>query len=86
MTLEEIKQNDHGTSARACQRIESRLMIDGVVERFRLQYPDLPILTIHDSVLVVRDAVEIARAAILAEFAGIGLRPSIKVKEYQKNE
>ena len=62
--LELIKRNDHGTSARACQRIESRLMIEGVVERFRCYHPTTFIQTIHDSLLVVPDAVEIAREAI----------------------
>jgi hypothetical protein len=33
--LEEIKAGEHGTAARACQRIESSLMIGGVVERYR---------------------------------------------------
>jgi hypothetical protein len=76
--LEQIKQGDHGRSARACQRIEARLMIQGVVERFRRDHRDQPIQTIHDSVLVVPGAVELAREAIHAEFAAIGLRPSLK--------
>jgi hypothetical protein len=78
--LEQIKEDDHGTLARACQRIESRLMIDGVVGHFRRHHPDVPVQSIRDSVLVVPDAVETAREAILARFAGIGLMPTIKVK------
>jgi hypothetical protein len=80
IAIEEIKRDNHGTSARACQRIEARLMIAGVVERFSVQHPDVPILTIHDSVLVPPYAVEIAKEAILMEFAAIGLKPTIKNK------
>ena len=37
--LEEIKESDHGTAARVCQRIEAGLIIGGVVERFRVERP-----------------------------------------------
>ena len=78
--LEQIKQNDHGTSARACQRIESSLMINGAVRQFMLPDANMPILTIHDSVLVTPEAVQVATAAIQGEFARIGLTPCIKRK------
>src|SRR5262249_45120482 len=48
--LADLKREDHGTAARACQRLESRLMIDGVVENLRVDNEGLPIITIHDSV------------------------------------
>jgi hypothetical protein len=83
--LEQIKADDHGTAARACQRIESSLMIGGVVERFRVDYPDVPIQTIHDSVLVPSEAVEVATTIILDVFGSIGLRPSLKVTLPEKS-
>jgi hypothetical protein len=79
--LEMIKRDDHGTSARACQRLESRLMIDGVVETLRLYHAGLPIQTIHDSALVVRDpsAIETVRRVMQTEFQQrLGLSPRIK--------
>ena len=84
IALQLIKHGDHGTSARACQRIESQLMISGVVQRFLREHPDQLIQTIHDSVLVLPEAVEIAKGAILKEFAIIGLTPSIKEKDRTK--
>jgi hypothetical protein len=78
--MEAIKAGDHGTAARACQRIESSLMIGGVAERFRVAYSDLPIQTIHDSVLVHPDVVDLARATILDVFGAIGLTPKMKVR------
>jgi hypothetical protein len=84
--LERIKEHDHGTSARACQRIEAYLMIEGVVGRFMRHHQEAPIQTIHDSVLVTPDAVEIAKTAINIEFASIGLKPSVKQKCRQQQE
>lgn len=80
--LELIKEDDHGTTARACQRIESHIMIGGVVGWFQHHHPYTPIQTIHDAVLVVQDATEIAREAILSEFAGLGMTPCLKEKVY----
>jgi hypothetical protein len=79
--LEEIKRDDHGTSARACQRIEAKLMVEGVVGRLMGHDSNLAVLTIHDSVLVKAHDVERAIKAIRTEFAVLGLEPSIKVKQ-----
>jgi hypothetical protein len=78
--LETIKRDDHGTSARACQRIEAELMIEGVVGQLLLHHPTVPILTIHDSLLVRRRDVEQAREAISTAFMQLGLKPTVKVK------
>jgi hypothetical protein len=78
--LETIKRDDHGTSARVCQRIESKLVIEGVVGQMLLHDPTVPILTIHDSLLVRRGDVEQAREAISTAFTQVGLKPTVKVK------
>ena len=78
--LEEIKADDHGTAARACQRIESSLMIGGVVERFRVAHPNVAIQTIHDSVLVHPEMLDLTEDTILDVFGAIGLTPQIKLK------
>ncbi len=70
--IEQMKVGDKGTTARACQRIESSLMIGGVVERFRTDHPAVPIQTIHDSVLVPPDAIDLATRTILDVFGGLG--------------
>jgi hypothetical protein len=78
--IEEIKAGDQGRAARACQLIESSLMIGGVVERFRVAHPDAAIQTIHDSVLVHPDTVDLAKDTILDVFGAIGLTPRLKVE------
>ncbi len=78
--IEAIKIEDHGSVARACQRIEASLIVGGVVERFRVKYPDIPIQTIHDSVLVHSESVELAKKIIGQVFGTIGLSPNLKDK------
>jgi hypothetical protein len=79
--IEQVKERDHGTLARACQRIESRLMIGGVVEQLRIHQPDMPVQTIHDSVLVLDEPGARAQAIrlVMGEYAGIGLTPKIRI-------
>ncbi len=80
MVLKLIKAEDYGVSSRACQRLESAIMVGTVADRFRLIYPTTPVQTIHDSLLVPQDALQIAREAICDAFAMLGLEPSLKVK------
>lgn len=80
--LEALKREDHGTTSRASQRIESQLMIEGVVGQFLQNQPAVPIVTIHDSVLVTPGNAEKAVGMILVEFSRLGLRPHIKQKEH----
>jgi hypothetical protein len=79
--IERVKELDHGTLARACQRIESRLMIDGVVGQLRVHQPDTPIQTIHDAALVLDepDAQQLVIRLVMGEYAVIGLTPQLKV-------
>ena len=58
----------------------------GVVETLRLQYPEQPIQTIHDSILTPVEGAEIARLAIEKEFRSLGLEPSIKTKARKQQE
>jgi hypothetical protein len=71
--LDEIKEGDQGTAARACQRIEVSLIIGEAVERFSEDRSNLPVQAIHDSVIVFSpNAVAFGRAAILGVSGSIG--------------
>ncbi len=78
--LEDLKGDDYAVLARVCQRLESSLMINVVADQFRVEFPEIPIMTIHDSLLVPPDATGIARSTILDAFGAIGLKPALKVK------
>jgi hypothetical protein len=55
-------------------------MIGGVVEALRTQRADIPVQTIHDAVLVIKDveAFELVRHVMQEQFAITGLTPTIK--------
>lgn len=59
-------------------------MIERVVGRFMQHHPEVPILTVHDSLLVPADVVDIGMTAIRVEFASMGLTPSVKQKQRQQ--
>jgi hypothetical protein len=78
--LELAKAHDYGVPARACQRLESALMIGGVAARLMTEHPDTPIWTIHDSVMVTPQLADVVKRTIDEVFALHGLRPTVKIK------
>jgi hypothetical protein len=75
-----LNSESKGASARACQRIESNLIIGGVVGRLRRCRPEEPVQTIHDSVLVTSASVPVVRQIMFDEFESVGLTPTIEPK------
>ena len=47
-----FKSGDPANLAVLLQRIETRLVLDNAAKKLAKQYPDLPILTVHDSIVV----------------------------------
>lgn len=64
------------------QNIEATLFIHVIANRIRQEKPDLPIYTIHDSVLTVPRAVNYVRTVIRDEFNQIGVYPTLKEETY----
>jgi hypothetical protein len=62
-----LKLCDHTALSRILQRIESNLMIQNVVPRISREKPDLPIFTIHDSVVTTVGNEEYVATVILEE-------------------
>ena len=63
--------------ARDCQRLESRLMIDGAAWAL-LDESVIPIITIHDSIMTTSKHIAAVKAAIINQFAGMGVTPHIR--------
>jgi hypothetical protein len=63
------------------QRRESSIVINTVCERLRAHYIDLPILTVHDSILTTREHLETVRGLLEAAFNQYPTRPRLKIKE-----
>jgi len=49
-----IKKKNHRALSHLLQRIESEIIIERVTKRISLEQPELPIFTIHDSVVTIQ--------------------------------
>jgi hypothetical protein len=65
--------------ARDMQTRESRLVIGQVCGRLALHHPDIPVITIHDSLMTIPEHVPTVVRIMEEEFLRIGLTPKIKV-------
>lgn len=71
---------DYQALARRCQQFESSIMIDGIAAKFMESFPDSPILTVHDEVIVSAEMIEELENIFYERFAMYGIRPSLKAK------
>jgi hypothetical protein len=79
-TIIKAKKDGYQRLPQKMQRAESRVMIDTVCFRLCEDYPDIPIITIHDSIMTIPEHVETVKRLMQEGYAGVGLRPTIKVE------
>jgi hypothetical protein len=79
-----VKRKNYKILSHLMQKAESDLVINKVCARIMEERPDVPILTIHDSVLTFRRHVEYVKGVLLEELRRIGLNGSVKVEDYAK--
>jgi len=77
----DAKRHCYQNPARDCQRLKSRLMIDGAAAAI-LTRPTIPIVTIHDAILTTAAHVPAVEAAVIAEFGRLGVTPRIRPAHY----
>jgi hypothetical protein len=80
--LRSLKQEDFRQVAWLMQSYESTLFIAIICQRIMMERPQLPIFTIHDSILTVPEGVEYVRDVMLEEFARLGIVPALKQELY----
>jgi len=78
------KRNDHRQLARACQKMESKIMIDGVAAEMLRRHPTSPILTIHDEIIVPAGKLDELRAILKSEFFSYGVSPAINEVHFDR--
>jgi hypothetical protein len=76
------KRGDRGGLAKAMQRVESRIMIGGVVAALAGKWADVPFVTIHDCLLVLPEHVGLMRMLLAQEFGRIGVSPTVTEEHY----
>lgn len=78
--IKDAKRKDHRILAQSLQRLESSIIIDGVCGHLSKHYPDTPVLTIHDELIVPQNMADIVLQLILAEFDKHGVRAKVLIE------
>jgi hypothetical protein len=78
--IRDEKRTDYGGLARRMQTVESALMIGGVCRVLMERHPEIPVITIHDSILTTFEHVPTVQTLMANEFRRIGLRPKLKTE------
>jgi hypothetical protein len=72
------KKHDNSHLPKLLQRLESSFFIHRVCRRLRFEHPEMPIVTIHDSVGTTAEYIDIVETIILEEFGKLGLTPQLR--------
>ena len=68
--------------AHQMQACESKLIFGGCCRELMDRHPDVPIWTIHDSLLTVPGCEGLVRAVLRDNFARLGIVPTLNKEEY----
>jgi len=63
------------------QRRESSVIIKGVCNRLRVEHPEVPVVTVHDSLMTTEEHVHLVRELMTREFGRFPMVPRFRVKE-----
>jgi hypothetical protein len=72
------KEHKYQDLARLMQREEARFMLHTVCRRLFKHHSEVPVFTIHDSIMTIEEHVPLVRRIINEEFNRIGLHPTMK--------
>lgn len=76
--IEKIKAKDHTKLAQVLQRAEAQYIIHGVCETIRKERPEIPVVTIHDSILTTPGHAEYVLQIMRDEFAVYRINPRLE--------
>ena len=81
-----LKRKDYCFLSRLLQNIESNFVINTVCRRLMSEHSEIPLITIHDSILTTPAHAETVQDIFMQEFQCLGLNPSFHVTQYGKDE
>lgn len=81
--IHSLKSRDYRRAAWIMQNHEASIFIFLICGRIMKERPDLPIYTIHDSILTIPGEVEYVRSVILDEFKKLGVSPTLEEEHYR---
>ena len=80
--LTELKAGEYCRPSGLMQHKESKLFIGTICNRIKEEQPDIPLVTIHDSLLTTPAHVEYVEAVTRSEFARLGVSPTFHRESY----
>lgn len=79
--IELFKVDQHNFLPILMQRIEAKLILDIIVGRISKERPDIPLFTIHDSIVTTLENIEYVKQIMEEELLlNVGLEPTIKTE------
>jgi hypothetical protein len=78
------KKGDKGGLARAMQKLESKIVIGGVVGELARVRPDVPFLTIHDALLVLPEHAGYVSWLLMREYGRLGVTPKVNIEQAEE--
>jgi len=77
-----LKRKDYRHISHTLQRFESAVILHRVCERLRVEFPAVPVLTVHDSVYTTPAHRDTLGDVLTREFRSLALTPKFKVADY----
>jgi hypothetical protein len=62
------------------QRRESQVVLRGAADRLRRDHPDVPVVSVHDSIMTTTENLDLVRQVIQEAFAGQAVTPKLRIK------
>jgi hypothetical protein len=78
--LKQLKKRNYRRSSHLLQHVESTIFIHRICHRLMVQYPDMPLVTLHDCVGTTQPWLARVEAVVMEEFARLGVAPSLEIK------
>ncbi|MEI7687482.1 MAG: hypothetical protein WCL32_20935 [Planctomycetota bacterium] len=76
--IEELKKEDHKRLSFELTKEESKYMYLQVIQRLKDHHSEIPVVTIHDSIMTTEDNLAEVQRIMLEEFARLGLKATLK--------
>lgn len=74
------REKGHAWVGQTLQRREAHVVIGGVCGRLMAEFPNVPIITVHDSLMTTPGNVKLVHALLRQEFARHHFQPRFRVK------
>jgi len=82
--IKKIKENKHNVLAIALQNLEAELVLHKTCKKISEERPDVPIFTLHDSIVTTEENIEYVQSALHSVMKeNISVEPNFKVERWE---